>query len=139
MNNYHVLLTYISFPCYCASVAQRRSSGFVNRRLWVRVPPLAPHVSFLIIEEGNVKKGWIPEWPKGTDCKSVGIAFGGSNPPPPTILQKSLLCSFEKRKSTSADMEINLMVYRKSDNLLSYEKLHWTNRKCFRIQLNLIR
>ena len=28
--------------------------------------------------------GRIPEWPKGTDCKSAGIAFGGSNPPSPT-------------------------------------------------------
>ena len=26
--------------------------------------------------------GWIPEWPKGADCKSVSNAFGGSNPPP---------------------------------------------------------
>ena len=30
--------------------------------------------------------GGVPEWPKGTDCKSVGTAFGGSNPPPSTIL-----------------------------------------------------
>ncbi len=29
--------------------------------------------------------GGVPEWPKGTDCKSVGDAFGGSNPPPTTI------------------------------------------------------
>ena len=28
--------------------------------------------------------GEVPEWPKGTDCKSVGDAFGGSNPPLPT-------------------------------------------------------
>lgn len=28
--------------------------------------------------------GGVPEWPKGTDCKSVGAAFGGSNPPSPT-------------------------------------------------------
>ena len=28
--------------------------------------------------------GGIPEWPKGTDCKSAGYAFGGSNPPSPT-------------------------------------------------------
>ena len=35
--------------------------------------------SFLDIEAGEV-----PEWPKGTDCKSVGEAFGGSNPPLPT-------------------------------------------------------
>ena len=27
--------------------------------------------------------GWFPEWPKGTDCKSAVIDFGGSNPPPP--------------------------------------------------------
>ena len=26
--------------------------------------------------------GWIPEWPKGADCKSVVVDFGGSNPPP---------------------------------------------------------
>ena len=29
--------------------------------------------------------GGVPERPKGTDCKSVGRAFGGSNPPPSTI------------------------------------------------------
>ena len=28
-------------------------------------------------------QGWIPEWPKGADCKSVGTAFEGSNPSPP--------------------------------------------------------
>ena len=30
--------------------------------------------------------GGVPERPKGTDCKSVGEAFGGSNPPPTTNL-----------------------------------------------------
>ena len=29
--------------------------------------------------DGN---GQIPEWPKGTDCKSAANCFGGSNPPP---------------------------------------------------------
>ena len=29
--------------------------------------------------------GWIPEWPKGADCKSVGTAFEGSNPSPSSI------------------------------------------------------
>ena len=28
--------------------------------------------------------GGIPEWPKGTDCKSVSSAFDGSNPSPST-------------------------------------------------------
>jgi hypothetical protein len=35
--------------------------------------------------------GGVPEWSKGTDCKSVGEAFGGSNPPPTTILNVSRL------------------------------------------------
>jgi hypothetical protein len=32
-----------------------------------------------------VQIGGVPERSKGTDCKSVGSAFGGSNPPPSTI------------------------------------------------------
>ena len=31
------------------------------------------------------QSGEVPEWPKGTDCKSVGFAFGGSNPPLPIL------------------------------------------------------
>ena len=33
-----------------------------------------------------VDNGQIPEWPKGTDCKSAAICFGGSNPPLPILL-----------------------------------------------------
>ena len=29
--------------------------------------------------------GGVPEWLKGTDCKSVGFAYAGSNPAPSTI------------------------------------------------------
>ena len=32
---------------------------------------------------GPIESGRIPEWPKGTDCKSAANCFGGSNPPPP--------------------------------------------------------
>ena len=32
--------------------------------------------------------GWIPEWPKGADCKSVSDAFEGSNPSPSTLFIK---------------------------------------------------
>ena len=39
-----------------------------------RFEPYRPH------EKNNY--GWIPEWPKGADCKSVGNAFEGSNPSP---------------------------------------------------------
>ena len=34
--------------------------------------------------------GQIPEWPKGTDCKSAAICFGGSNPPLPILLFKEV-------------------------------------------------
>ena len=34
--------------------------------------------------------GWIPEWPKGTDCKSAANCFGGSNPPPSISLVRKI-------------------------------------------------
>ena len=34
----------------------------------------------------GLRFGGVPEWPKGSDCKSDGSAFGGSNPPPSTTL-----------------------------------------------------
>ena len=34
--------------------------------------------------------GEVPERPKGSDCKSDGSAFGGSNPPLSTIQVKNL-------------------------------------------------
>ena len=34
--------------------------------------------------------GWIPEWPKGADCKSVGTAFEGSNPSPSISLVRKI-------------------------------------------------
>ena len=39
--------------------------------------------------------GQIPEWPKGTDCKSAANCFGGSNPPLPIVLsgRKALISS----------------------------------------------
>ena len=35
--------------------------------------------------------GGIPEWPKGADCKSVVVDFGGSNPPSSTTKKQLLL------------------------------------------------
>ena len=37
-------------------------------------------------ENARLSLGGVPEWPKGSDCKSDGSAFGGSNPPPSTNL-----------------------------------------------------
>ena len=38
-----------------------------------RFEPCRPHLK---------NYGWVPEWPKGADCKSVASCFGGSNPTP---------------------------------------------------------
>ena len=45
------------------------------------IPSRVAFVSALKIQENNVY-GWVPERPKGADCKSVVTDFGGSNPPP---------------------------------------------------------
>ena len=41
-------------------------------------------IKSLIRSISAIKYGRFPEWPKGTDCKSVVYDFGGSNPPPST-------------------------------------------------------
>ena len=52
------------------------------------------------VAQGNKNKeifGRVPEWPNGADCKSVGNAFGGSNPSSPTLQKISspqVDCSF---------------------------------------------
>ena len=43
----------------------------------------SPFIGLLWLLKVIIKYGWIPEWPKGTDCKSAGDAFEGSNPSPP--------------------------------------------------------
>ena len=42
-------------------------------------------VRFGVSAPRDKKSGGVPEWSKGSDCKSDGSAFGGSNPPPTTI------------------------------------------------------
>ena len=52
---------------------------FVISRSGVRIRLPAP-----LFLGGSSAYGGVPEWPKGTDCKSAGNAYGGSNPPAPT-------------------------------------------------------
>ena len=47
------------------------------------VPGNAKHSRISDARVSHNMNGWIPEWPKGTDCKSAANCFGGSNPPPP--------------------------------------------------------
>ena len=49
----------------------------------------SPPIGFVVFKSQYIS-GWIPEWPKGTDCKSAGNAFEGSNPSPP-ISRKATL------------------------------------------------
>ena len=46
---------------------------------------LFTHEKFLIL--CSYQFGGVPEWPKGSDCKSDGTAFEGSNPSPTTIFK----------------------------------------------------
>ncbi len=68
-----------------------QSSWFVISRLSVRVRSSALAYKRLIW-----LFGWIPEWPKGTDCKSAANCFGGSNPPP-SILWASHRNAFRRK------------------------------------------
>ena len=65
-----------------ANVAQLAEQLICNQQ----VIGSSPIIGFLLFtnEYCNKSNGWIPEWPKGTDCKSAANCFGGSNPPPPT-------------------------------------------------------
>ncbi len=54
-------------------ISDHRSDASGSRRLF-----------FILQSAFRSQSGGVPERPKGTDCKSVGEAYGGSNPPPST-------------------------------------------------------
>ena len=62
-----------------ADVAQLAEQLICNQQ----VNGSSPFIGLLWLLKVIIKYGWIPEWPKGTDCKSAANCFGGSNPPPP--------------------------------------------------------
>ena len=43
-----------------------------------------PSTSSSFFQSQRSEYGRVPEWPKGADCKSVVVDFGGSNPPSST-------------------------------------------------------
>ena len=45
------------------------------------------------------RRGEVPEWPKGADCKSAGDAFEGSNPSLSTILPAGIAQLVEREPS----------------------------------------
>ncbi len=56
--------------------------------------------------------GWIPEWPKGADCKSVGDAFEGSNPSPSIQESRHL---FKKAEGKTKAVRILLHPFKKAE------------------------
>jgi hypothetical protein len=48
---------------------------------------------------GEERKGEVPEWPKGADCKSAGDAFEGSNPSLSTKLFAGIAQLVERKPS----------------------------------------
>ena len=66
--------------CENAGVAQLVEQLICNQQ----VGGSSPSTSSTLLRRHAIKYGRFPEWPKGTDCKSVVYDFGGSNPPPST-------------------------------------------------------
>ena len=54
----------------------------------------SPSTGSITYGKQSSEYGGIPEWPKGTDCKSAVSDFGGSNPPSPTNSAPALVRSF---------------------------------------------
>ena len=61
--------------------------------------------NFSLSEHVSDVNGQIPEWPKGTDCKSAANCFGGSNPPLPIIIYAGVaeLADAQDLKSCCSD------------------------------------
>ena len=73
----HLTNSVISY----ADVAQLAEQLICNQQV-IGSSPIIGFIQFNI----ELYYGQIPEWPKGTDCKSAANCFGGSNPPPPIRL-----------------------------------------------------
>ena len=70
----HLTNSFISY----ADVAQLAEQLICNQQV-IGSSPIIGFIQFNI----ELYYGQIPEWPKGTDCKSAANCFGGSNPPLP--------------------------------------------------------
>ena len=71
-----------------ADVAQLAEQLICNQQVIGSSPIIGFSHNFILCVNGQ-----IPEWPKGTDCKSAANCFGGSNPPLPILLITSIIRS----------------------------------------------
>ena len=67
-----------------AGVAQLVEQLICNQQVGGSSPSTSSTLKSFLWKDFLNEYGRFPEWPKGTDCKSVVFDFGGSNPPPPT-------------------------------------------------------
>ncbi len=64
-----------------AGVAQLAEQLICNQQVAGSSPITSSIDNFILF------RGWVPERPKGADCKSAVTDFGGSNPPPSTTFR----------------------------------------------------
>ena len=83
-------VTRVRFPSesFNADVAQLAEQLIFNQQVIGSSPIIGFSHNFILCVNGQ-----IPEWPKGTDCKSAANCFGGSNPPLPILLITSIIRS----------------------------------------------
>ena len=83
-----------------ADVAQLAEQLICNQQV-IGSSPIIGFIQFNI----ELYYGQIPEWPKGTDCKSAANCFGGSNPPLPIIIYAGVaeLADAQDLKSCCSD------------------------------------
>ncbi len=81
-----------------AAIEEGFPSGQRDQTVNLTAPPskvrilLPPPFALTISDAIKDTRGGVPEWPKGSDCKSDGSAFEGSNPSPSTTF---ILCGSE--------------------------------------------
>ena len=80
-------LCYNTVRWWDAGVAQLVEQLICNQQ----VGGSNPSTSSSFFQSQRSEYGRVPEWPKGADCKSVVVDFGGSNPPSSTMKKQLLL------------------------------------------------
>ena len=64
----------------------------------------------------SCESGGVPEWPKGTGCKPVGVAYGGSNPPLSTIFpEEAGIAQWPERQPSKLRVAGSIPVSRSSE------------------------
>ena len=119
----HRFEPYRSHFTQYADVAQLAEQLICNQQ----VIGSSPIIGFLMkirrafFQNDCIFYGGIPEWPKGTDCKSAGFAFGGSNPPSPIFCIYDIYIA----RGRAAWKLVGLITRRSQVQILSPQSMPW--------------